>query len=624
MKKLRNILIFFPLLCFSQSPLVFPTSWWIGMKNNQVQLLFKADNADFNKSTVSIKYPGIEQKQTYTFENGKYLALDIVIAPDAKPGIINIEIATPQGKKTVVKWPLNARRSGKSVDFAKGITSEDFIYLIMPDRFSNGDPKNDKIAGMRDQSLDRADVEKRHGGDIQGVINNLDYLKGLGVTAVWLTPVLENDIPKRTEHGYAFTNHYKIDPRHGGATAYKKLSDELHKRGMKLIEDAVYNHTGSQHIIFGDLPSKDWLNQWPSYQNTSYKEQALFDRYGSKKDAAIVQQGWFTGDMPDLNQRNAFVSNFLIQHALWLVEEFGVDGWRIDTYIYNDLDFMNKCNQALLDEYPKIGIFGETWVHGCTNQAYFAENNLVNMPFKSNLPGVVDFQLNLYGILPALKQNCGWMKNDMQDWVNGANALYNIASADIMYKDPMRNVLFLDNHDVNRIHSEMDENPARTKMAIQWLMTYRGIPQMYYGTEILMTGFDNVHGNLRRDFAGGWSGDAKNAFTGQGLTADEKETQEVVRKLGQFRLKSSAIKTGKMMHYLPQNKLYTYFRYDDKQTVMCVMNTAKEERELNFGFFDERTSGFTKAVNVLTGETLDMSTKVKLGGQTMLVLELQK
>jgi len=591
---------------------VYPTNWWVGMKWRNVQLLVKADKEGLNKQQVSIKYPGVTITKVHQLDNSKYLAIDVAIAPTAKAGNVAITFIEG-GKTTTVQWPLKPRRKGMGTEFAKGVNSSDFIYFLMPDRFSNGDQSNDKIAGMRDQSLNRDSMYLRHGGDLQGVINHLDYLQSLGVTTLWMTPVLENDMPNRTEHGYAFTDHYKIDPRYGGSEAYKKLSDALHKRGMKLIQDAVYNHVGSYHFTFLDQPTKDWYHQWPSYTGTSFKDQPLFDPYGSKKDAKITTDGWFVPQMPDLNHNNPYVANFLIQHALWCVEEFGVDGWRIDTYIYNDMDFMNRCNKALTDEYPAMTMFGENWVHGVVNQSYFVQNNL-NIPKKSNLQGSVDFQTLFYGIQPALNEKFGWTE--------GVTKLYNTLAQDFVYKDATRNVIFLDNHDMSRFFTTVKSDVEKQKMGIQWLLTCRGIPQLYYGTEILMAGESNPDGLVRSDFAGGWQGDKKSAFTGEGLSADEKSVQDLVKQLGTYRLTSSALKTGKLMQYLPDDGLYVYFRYDANQTVMCVMNTSEKDKTVSFNNYTERTAGFTKATDVLTNKTF--GTEFSIGAKRMLVLQLGK
>lgn len=599
---------------FAQRVEVYPPHWWVGMKMNTVQLLLHSADTAFSRQTFTVNYSGVSITQSHTFENGKYVALDVAISPDAKPGTITF--AGVKGKKkSNVMWKLQARRAGNGTAFAAGVNSSDFIYLIMPDRFSNGDPTNDRIVGMRDQTLNRDSLYHRHGGDIKGMINHIDYLKNLGVTAIWSMPLIENDRTIRTEHGYGFTNHYKIEPRFGGNNAYKQLSDSLHKHGLKLIQDAVYNHVDVDHILFRDKPSKDWFHNWPSYTGTSYKDQPLYDPYAALADKKITTDGWFTPWMPDVNHSNPYMANYLIQHAIWSVEEFGVDGWRVDTYLYNDLDFMNRCNAALYAEYPNLTIFGELWVHGVPAQSYFVENK-VDAPFKSNLQGATDFQTHDYGIVPALTQPFGWTE--------GVNKLYSTLTFDFLYKDPTRNVLFLDNHDVSRFFSVVGENVAKQKMGIQWLLTCRGIPQMYYGTEINMKGFTNPDGWVRLDFPGGWSGDKKNAFTGAGLTTDQLVVQTLVRKLANYRLQSSALKTGKMMQYVPKEGVYVYFRYDANQTIMCVMNTNEREMEIDFTSYAERTAGFTMASEVTTRAQLALRDKTKIPAMSMWVLELKK
>ena len=590
----------------------YPSNWWVGMKWNKVQILVKGDYDGFNKEQVRIQYPGVKLLKSTPLENGKYLAIDLEISASAKAGNLVIEFVNA-GKAHAVNWPLYNKKAGRGTVFAQGVTSADLVYLIMPDRFSNADKTNDKIQGLKDQSLDRSKIYDRHGGDLQGIINHLDYLKNMGVTTIWMTPVLLNDQPERTEHGYAITDHYTVDPRIGGAEKYKALSDALHQRGMKLMQDAVYNHVGSKHLTFLDQPTKDWYHQWPKYTGTSYKDQPVYDPYGSAADMKLMADGWFTPEMPDLNQNNPYVSNFLIQHALWSVEMFGVDGWRIDTYIYNDLPFMNKCNKALTDEYPKITLFGETWVHGTAAQAYFAENT-INTAFKSNLQGVTDFQTLFYGIFPAVKEKFGWTE--------GVNKLYSTLSNDFLYKDANRNCIFLDNHDLTRIYTEFGEDAEKVKMGLAWLLTTRGIPQIYYGTEVLMKGEKNPDGYLRLDFPGGWEGDAKNAFTGQGLTEQEKSMQEYVKTLANFRKNSSAITKGKLMQYVPDDGLYVYFRYDANQTVMCVMNTSEKDKTVDFAKFAERTNGFNKAKNIVTGASL--SSGFQIPAKRMWVLELSR
>ncbi len=591
-------------------PQVYPSNWWVSMRNPFLQLMIHQPG--IGRSTgVSLTYPGVKLLGFHKLSSPNYLFVDLTIGQDTKPGLVRIDIRRGNGHQSL-NYPLKARRSGNGTQFAQGVRSSDFIYLAMPDRFSNGDTSNDRILGMRDQSLNRDSMYLRHGGDLQGLINHLDYLQHLGVTALWLTPVLENDMPNRTEHGYAFTDHYRIDPRLGGADAYRRLSDELHRRGMKLVQDAVYNHVGLYHFFIQDPPAADWIHQWPSYTETNYRDQTQFDPHVAASDKKQMVDGWFRPFMPDLNQGNRYLANYLIQHAIWCVETFGVDAWRIDTYIYLDLPFMNRCNQALLREYPNLTMFGEAWVHGTANEAYFVRNH-IQTPFKSNLIGVTDFQSLFSGIQPALTNPPG-----------GVEQLYQTASNDFLYENPMNNVIFLDNHDMTRILSQLDGNLAKDKMAIAWLLTWRGIPQMYYGTEVMMQGVSNPDGLVRSDFPGGWPGDAKNAFTGQGLSTEEKELQALVTRLANFRKSSSAIKTGKMMQYIPQHGLYVYFRYDERQTIMCIMNTDTAARQIDFSKYAERTVGFSGARNLVDNAAYSIAGQPTIAGQTMWVLELQK
>jgi neopullulanase len=599
MKKiiLLGLYLFVFLFAFAQPKDInsYPTHWWVGMKNPRLQIMLHGNNIGPGNYTIS--YPGVKLQKVFKAENPNYVFIDLLIGASAKPGTIKIKM-NDKGQSSEIAFDLKVRRAAKSSSFAQGVTSKDFMYLIMPDRFSNGDESNDRVAGLRDQTLRRDTVFNRHGGDLKGIQNKLDYLKSLGVTSLWLNPVIENDMPNRTEHGYAFTNHYKVDPRLGGNKAYIELVNAAHKKGLKVIQDAVYNHVGLYHVTVVDQPMKDWLHQWPSYTNTTYKDQVLFDPFASAKDKKIMSDGWFTKEMPDLNQHNPYVADFLIQHAIWSVEEFGIDGWRIDTYAYNDLTFMNRCNKALEEEYPKLSIFGETWVHGVPNQSYFVQNNY-NIPFKSNLQAATDFQ-TLWGITDAMTKDFGW--ND------GVNRLYTTLAQDFVYKDAMRNVIFLDNHDLARFYSVIGENMDKYKSALNWLLTCRGIPQFYYGGEIGMTGTTSPNdGYVRQDFPGGWATDANNKFTNEGRTQKENEIWKHIAALANFRKTSSAITSGKMMQFVPEDGLYVYFRYDSKQTVMVVMNTAKAEKKVVIKRFEERTKRFSSLKNIHTGERMPLA-----------------
>lgn len=599
---------------YAQNTEVYPTNWWIGMKMNHVQLLVRSTNKTLSDQQVSINYPGIKLLKVHHFDNPEYTAIDVLITSGAKPGYVPI-IFKGAGGTSPIKWPLFARPPGNGSVYARGVNSGDFIDLLLTDRFSDGDTTNDRVVGMRDQSLNRDSMYWRHGGDFQGILNHIDYFKNLGVTTLWLTPVVENDMPDRTEHGYAITDHYKIDPRYGGAGLYETLSKTLHQNGMKLIMDAVYNHVGLYHFLEQDPPSVEWMHRWPKFTQTNYREQTQFDPHAAPSDKKQMVDGWFTSQMPDVNQSNPYMANYLIQNMIWYIQRFGIDGVRIDTYTYNDQHFANQCNQAIMNEFPKITLFGETRVFGVANQAYFNQN-VFDLPFKCNLQGSVDFQCLYFGIIPALMQPF--------NWTDGVNKLYYTLSSDFLNRDATRNVLLLDNHDEPRFFSVVGEDVEKQKIGFEWLLTCRGIPQLYYGSELLLKGFTNPDGLVRADFPGGWNGDKKNAFTGEGLTQNERAVQSLVRKLGNFRKGSSALKTGKMMHYIPVDGLYVYFRYDTNQTIMCIMNTDTKEHRIDFSKYADRTTGFTKARNVIDGEMLETAREPAIPAMRMWILEMNR
>ncbi|HLO44047.1 MAG TPA: glycoside hydrolase family 13 protein [Leadbetterella sp.] len=591
---------------------VNPTNWFVGMKNPNLQILIYGKNLQSNKLTLK-PYAGVKLKKVHTVENPNYLFVDLEIAKNTKAG--NLQFSC---NGTSFSYELKAKSAQP-----RGLSQADFIYLLMPDRFANGDYSNDKFAEMADPNHDRKNPFFRHGGDLQGVTQHLDYLKELGVTAIWMTPVIENNqyltdeggAMRSAYHGYGFTDHYNVDKRLGGNEAYKKLSDEAHKKGIKIVQDAVYNHVGINHWFLKDMPSKDWLNQWDKYTNTTYKDQPLFDIHASAKDTKEVRNGWFTSFLPDLNQNNPFVANFLIQHALWSVETFDLDAWRIDTYIYNDLYFMNKCNQALLTEYPKIHIFGESAVNTVISQAYFTKNNLA-IPFKSNLPGALDFVVE-EAIFEALNHDFGW--ND------GVSRLYSVLAQDLAYADPSKNVNFLENHDHHRFFSVIGEDFEKYKMGVAWLMTLRGIPHFYYGTEILMKNFkDPSDAEVRRDFPGGWKEDEVNKFEKSGRNDKENEAFEFVKKLANFRKSSDAIANGKFMQFVPQDGVYVYFRHSEKQTIMVVSNTSKSEKNIDTSRFEEILKGSKSAKNIIDDVNIADISNLKIPTKGVMILEINQ
>jgi len=522
-----------------------------------------------------------------------------------------------QGKKKQyhLDFELKQKSAGDGISRAQGVTDKDLVYLLMPDRFANGDTGNDVVSGMRDTLVNKDSLGWRHGGDLKGVEEHLDYLKDLGVTTVWMTPVIENDMPlgggKRRSssyHGYAFTDQYQVDRRFGGNGAYTSLCEAAHHKGMKVIQDAVYNHVGSYHWTVLDLPMKDWLNQWPVYTNTTYKVQPLVDPYSADIDRRKTVDGWFVPAMPDLNQKNPYVRHYLTEYAIWATEYFGVDGWRVDTWFYSDKDFLNSINAALVREFPKITMYGEVWVGTVAEAAYFCQNNL-NIPYKANLPGVVDFNV-CFAMQDGVKTD------------NGAEKLYETLAQDFLYKNPYRNCIMLDNHDMDRFFSVAGEDYDKYKMGMAWLLTLRGIPQLYYGDEILMKNTTSpTDGMVRFNFPGGWPGDTVNKFTDAGRTELEKDAFHYVRTLAHFRQTSSALTTGKLMQYQPENQVYVYFRYDDRQTVMVVANTGDKPTSLSMDRFSERAHAFQHGRNVLTGVIVSLDGLQAEAHQTV-VLEL--
>lgn len=622
MKKLMASVLLLFTLVITRATDIYPTHWWTGMKNNKVQLMIHGEGIG-NSQQVAIKYPGVQMLKLHRPENKNYLFVDLQIGAETRPGTFQI-ILSGNGNRQTINYTLKKRSNENGRTRVKGVTAKDLVYLIMPDRFSNGDPSNDHFDDMRDKGHDRDNPFDRHGGDLKGIQNHLSYLEELGVTTLWMTPVVENDmtrtmeggVSRSTYHGYAFTNHYQIDKRFGGNSAYHELVQAAHAKGMKIIQDAVYNHVGNDHWFIRDMPMKDWVNQWPSYTNTSYKDQPLVDPYASAIDQKVSVDGWFTPFLVDLNQRNPFVSNFLIQYAIWATEEFGVDGWRVDTYFYSDPVFLNKINDALLKEFPSLTVFGEAWVQTVTNSAYFCENNM-NIPFKHNCQGVTDFPV-YFSLVDALKQPYGWNE--------GVNRLYQVLAQDLLYKNPMRNCIFLTNHDLDRIYSVIGEDFDKFKMGMNLLLTLRGIPQLYYGDEVLMKNFkDPSDAEVRKDFPGGWPNDkAKdNRFIKEGRSDKQEEAFQHISRLAQFRKKSTAIGSGKMMQYLPKDGLYVYFRYDQQQTVMTISNTADKKIKPDWSWYQERVKGFTQARNVVTGKVKTLS-EIELEPKESYVMELLK
>ncbi|MEO6981300.1 MAG: alpha-amylase family glycosyl hydrolase, partial [Mucilaginibacter sp.] len=513
-------------------------------------------------------------------------------------------------KPLIYSYALKARNS--SANRAQGVTTQDLMYLIMPDRFANGDLANDSFNNMREQGIHRDSMFSRHGGDLQGIINHLDYLKDLGVTSIWLTPAIENDEPHASYHGYAVTDHYKIDARYGTNALYKQFVDKCHAIGMKVVMDLVHNHAGTEGYTILDMPMKSWVHQWPKYTKSNFKYEAVMDLHASAMDRKLMLDGWFDHRMADMNQNNPYVQNFLTQNHIWWIEYAGVDGIRLDTYPYNDPAYMAKWALDVKAEFPKMTIFGEVLTPLPYTQAYFTQGNTINRGFDTHLPAITD---------GAVKDAIYEALNGHDGWDNGVTHLYTTIAQDFMYQDVTRNTIFLDNHDMSRALSMVGEDINKYKSAMAMLMTLRGVPQMYYGDEILMKNYSNPDGLVREDFPGGWDGDKKNKFTADGRNDKENDVFNYIRKLANYRKNNPVLHNGKMMQYLPEHGIYVYFRYDAKKTIMVLYNSNDKEETTPTARYDERIKGIKTATNIITGESLDLS-KLTVGPKSTLVLEL--
>jgi glycosidase len=594
----------------------YPSHWWIGMKQQTLQLMIQS-KSDLS-AAVKVTGSGLIIKKVFQPENKHYLFIDLLITAAAKPGQYKFTL----GDGTAFNYELKLRKTNNP-NVHQGVRSNDLIYLIMPDRFANGNPANDSFADLQDNVADRQNPYARHGGDLQGVTQKLDYLKGIGVTALWLTPVLENNMPRMTEgpyvmsgyHGYWTTDHYQVDKRLGGNGAYKEMVDAAHKKGLKVIQDAVYNHVGSYHHTVLDLPMRDWLNQWPSYTPSNHREELFTDPYAAPSEKKVMIGGWFMPHLPDLNLANPYCANFVIQNNIWATEEFGIDGWRVDTYKYCDEKFLNNINAALIREFPNLTVFGEAWTNSVPASAYFTENNM-DVPFKHQIKGVTDFPLN-GAIYDALNQPFGWTE--------GVNRLYMTLSQDFLYKNPMTNCIFLDNHDMNRFYSMVKEDIAKYKMGLGLLLTMRGIPQIYYGTEVLMKNYkDPNDAAVRKDFPGGWAADATNKFESGGRNAMEQQAFEYFKQLANYRKTSPALTNGKLVQYIPQNGVYVYFRVHANQTIMCILNTSAQQTALPTARFDEIIGSNKFGINIITGESTDLKSSLNLPPNAIIMMDLKK
>ena len=587
---------------------VAPSFWWAGMKNPELQILLYGE--DLALSDVSVSGEGIYLKEVVRQDNPNYLLLYLDLS-EAKGQTFQILLKNGK-KKLQVPYELKSRmQRGEDV---KGFTSEDVLYLIMPDRFANGNSNNDVVDEMREKKVDRTDSFARHGGDIQGISNHLDYIADLGVTAIWLNPTQENDMESGSYHGYAITDYYQIDKRFGSNEDFCALVEKAHEKNLKVVMDMIFNHCGSENYLFRDKPSKDWFNYRSNYVQTSFKTASVMDIHASAFEKKIATDGWFTSVMPDFNQRNRHVARYLIQSSIWWIEYAGINGIRQDTHPYADFDFMSQWCKEVLDEYPYFNIVGETWLNSNVLVSYWQKDSKLAAPLNSNLPTVMDFPLQAL-INQAFDEETG-------EWGGGLYKLYDYQTQDLVYANPMNLLTFLDNHDTSRFAQtdEMAKNLKRYKQAMVFLLTTRGIPQIYYGTEILMTGDKGKgDGDLRKDFPGGWQGDTRNCFAKNGRTALENEAFEFTRQLLNWRKGNQVIGKGSLKHYSIQNGVYVYQREFNGKSVVIIMNGTDDSKELDLAPYQEILPR-ENALDVLTGKNVNLSGKLCLDGRENLIL----
>ena len=584
-----------PSMAFSVDE-IQPPHWWTGMKDSSLQL--QIFGKDIRPAEVKIDYPGVKLDSVVRLDgtpDWQYLYLSV--GPDAKPGKFKIE--WKEGKKKVSReYELRARKAQKG---AKGFDASDVLYMVMPDRFSDGNPANNLDPKMNNPvGADRANPNHRHGGDIRGLINHAAYLDTLGITTLWVAPVLENDMPGGSYHGYATTDYYRVDPRFGTNEEYAELIDTLHNRGIKTVMDMIFNHSGSGHPWLENPPASNWFNNQGNYTQTNHKLTTIFDSYASDYDRSMAQDGWFVESMPDLNQRNPHLMKYLIQNSIWWIEEAQIDGIRMDTYPYADVAEMARWISAVNAEYPDFQIVGESWYGDTAAEAFWQKGSPVaNAKGEdTNLQVVMDFPLMIKsrGLAPYFEETDPW---------NGLNKIYDQIALDYVYPDPLNVLRFLDNHDTERVLLTLPDSLDQWKQAITVLLTIPGIPQLYYGTEVLMHGTrEGGDGNVRKDMPGGFAGDTTTVFTREGRSALENEAVDYISALNHFRKTSGAIAKGGMKHFIPNNGIYLYQRANGDDKVVVMMNGRDEANEVDMERYQEIIPVGAKYKDVITGEII--------------------
>jgi len=584
-----------------------PPFWRAGMQHQQLQLM--VHGKDIAALEPALSYPGVRIASVTRVPNRNYLFIDLALERSVRPGSIEI-VFTGAGRSEKHVYRLLARDPGSRE--RQGFSNGDAIYQIMPDRFANGDPTNDNAGGMREKA-NRKDGTGRHGGDIQGIVDRLDYIAAMGFTQLWPTPLVENDMPAYSYHGYASTDHYRIDPRYGSNDDYLALSRAARQRGIGVIQDVVLSHIGSHHWWMKDLPTADWVN-YGHFVPTHHHRTAVQDPYASRDDADNFTRGWFVQGMPDLNQSNPLVANYLIQNNIWWIEYAGLSGLRIDTFGYSDGAFLSDYTHRIMDEYPNLNLVGEEWSTRVPVVARWQRGKRNDDGYRAFTPSMMDFPV-AEAMRTALADTEG---------KNVFNEVYETLSLDYLYPDPGNLVLFPGNHDMSRIYSEVGEDIGKYRMNLVFLMTMPRIPQFYAGDEILMTSAtgERDDASYRRDFPGGWRGDRVDAFQGIGLTDQQRAAQDFVRRLANWRKGASVIHHGKLMHYGPRDNTWVYFRYDDRRKVLVAFNNNPHAMALDTARFHEMLAGVATGTDVLTGAQVDLRTQLRLPPRAALILEL--
>lgn len=590
---------------------VEPPFWWAGMANPELQLLVFAEDA--GNTNPETDYKGVRIVGIHKTENPDYLFIDLELDKNVRSGKFDIKFRQYGKVKYSYTYRLLDRQEGSAE--RKGFNAGDAIYLLMPDRFANGDPANDNHPEML-EAADRSNPSGRHGGDIKGIIDHLSYIKDLGATAVWINPLLENNNQAYTYHGYAITDFYKVDPRYGANSDYAELVKSAHQLGLKVIMDMVFNHCGINHWFIKDLPMKGWIHEFPAFTRSNFRAESLSDPHASEYDRTKMLTGWFDNNMPDLDQRNPFLNKYLIQNSIWWIEYSGIDGIRMDTQPYPYKEVMAEWSGRVNEEYPDFKIVGEAWMQRESMTAFYQKDSKFGNGYNSGIPYITDFPL-YNAITKSFTENEGWSE--------GMARIYYVLAQDFLYANPYDLLIFADNHDLNRFFTSVNKDLSAYKLAMAFLLTTRGIPMIYYGTEFLMEGEEpKGHGEIRKDFPGGWPGDSLNFFTGKGRNNDQEEAYNYIKNILQWRITNEAAKSGKLTQYIPQDGVYVYFRESGESRIMVILNNSNDIRAIETERFKENLKGTIHGKNIINGKPFTFRNTILLEPRQPLIIELYK